>query len=533
MSAELQPVTKRRNPITGAWNGVSQAVYLGRRLIGKWFSVRWKLTLLYGLMCAFTLGLVGVVLWIVLARQTQDAIDRDLRSASTLITGASRIPAKGLYRTIPASKVPQSCQRVKDMALRSYCAKVQTALDNFATKIFSSSHGPGQFEQVHVLGPHDKAYLHPKFLQRPPDIILFGVILLQVLNTKKSLYTTLNIQGRQTRVFFTPLTLPAPLAAKKDLAVLEVFQVETTFLEILDVARLILLIVLPLGVLVALLAGWFIARIALRPIDRISRRVHAIGVSQDLSQRLLFRGPEDEVSRLAFTFDGMMGRLEALFNAQKRFVADASHELRTPLTAIRGNADLLRIAPADEREDIVGSIRRESERMSRLVNDLLLLAESDLDQQSLHLQAVDLNDLLEDVYRSAILLAGSRLEVAMDMPDQVTVQADPDRLKQLLLNLADNAVKFTPLGGTVTLALHAQADGACIRISDTGVGISLEEQQAIFRRFYRVEESRSTRGTGLGLAISASIVEAHQGRITVESTPGEGSAFSVWLPCAP
>jgi signal transduction histidine kinase len=168
--------------------------------------------------------------------------------------------------------------------------------------------------------------------------------------------------------------------------------------------------------------------------------------------------------------------------------------------------------------------------MSRMVGDLLLLAEADLDEQPIHRRRVDLAPLLMDVYNSAQLIAGDKVTVRFEPIEPVTVEADPDRLKQVVLNLVDNAVKFTPRGGEVTVSLIAQPSGALIKVRDTGVGIPPEEQEAIFRRFYRVEESRSTRGSGLGLAISSWIVQAHGGRIDLRSSPGEGSTFSIWLP---
>jgi signal transduction histidine kinase len=228
----------------------------------------------------------------------------------------------------------------------------------------------------------------------------------------------------------------------------------------------------------------------------------------------------------------MMDRLEHVFETQKRFVADASHELRTPLTAIRGNAELLSIAPPEEREVCITSIRREAERMSRLVADLLLLAAADIEERPVHLQRVDLREVLEDVYRSAVVLSDGKVAVECEVRQPVLIDADPDRIKQLVLNLVDNAIKFTPPGGTVIIGLAPEAGGAEIRVTDTGIGIPEEEQVSIFRAFYRVDGARRKRGSGLGLAISAWIVAAHNGRIEVKSEPGKGSTFVVHLPAS-
>jgi two-component system, OmpR family, sensor kinase len=312
--------------------------------------------------------------------------------------------------------------------------------------------------------------------------------------------------------------------------VLEIFQNTQTYDTIERTFDLILLLGIPLGLFVALVAGWWIARAALRPIERISRTVQAVGESRDLSRRIRFVGPNDEVGRLAQTFDGMMGRLERAFETQKRFVADASHELRTPLTAIRGNADLMAFAPPEERDLCLAAIRREAERMTRLVGDLLLLAEADVETQPLQCKSVDLDEILLEVHHSATVLADGKVSVVLEHADPVTLTVDPDRIQQLLLNLIDNAVKFTPPGGIVTLSLRAQETGVVMEVSDSGVGIAPDAQRSIFERFFRVEESRTTRGSGLGLAICAWIVSAHGGTISVRSQPGMGSTFAVWLP---
>ncbi len=526
MNIGLKPLKKGAVPIVGAAHWVDSAVLWTRGKVGQNLSVRWKLTLLYGLMCALMLTVVGLTLWVELERRTQATIDADLRA------GASQIAVDSLKQHVGTRfSVPQDCLGTS-VAVQRYCAQVRQTLDTFSTQIFAPGHVPGQFEQVQIWAPPFFPVIRPRFVKK-------GVLPLSDINphaffttiqSARSSFETLHIQHTVTRWLITPMPVPPELRQQQIQAVLEVFQVERTFLDIERVTQIILLIVLPLGVLAALVAGWWIARVALRPIDRISRRVHNIGVSQDLTQRINFRGPEDEVSRLAYTFDGMMNRLEALFKAQKRFVADASHELRTPLTAIRGNADLMRIAPPEERELCIASIRKESERMSRLVNDMLLLAEVDLEEQPLHLQKVDLASLLEDLYRSTVVLADDRLSVRLTSAQPLEIQADSDKLRQVLLNLADNAVKFTPDGGIVTLTLRPSGGGACFEVSDTGLGIAPEEEEAIFQRLYRVETSRSTRGSGLGLAISSAIVRAHRGTIGVSSSPGRGSTFSVWLP---
>jgi signal transduction histidine kinase len=231
----------------------------------------------------------------------------------------------------------------------------------------------------------------------------------------------------------------------------------------------------------------------------------------------------------------MLGRIEELFRAQQRFVADVSHELRSPLTAIRGNLDLLRrgaIENRDERDTALAAIESESARMQRLVQDLLLLAQADAGI-TIQKNLVELDTLLLDVYRQARLTAGGN-KVSLGSEDQAQVLGDADRLKQLFINLVDNAIKYTPNGGEVKLSLERDAQWVRVAIADAGVGIPAQDLPKIFDRFYRVDKARARDkgGTGLGLAICKWIAEAHGGRIEVQSQVGKGSTFTVWLPVA-
>ncbi|MBI3361894.1 MAG: sensor histidine kinase, partial [Chloroflexi bacterium] len=259
--------------------------------------------------------------------------------------------------------------------------------------------------------------------------------------------------------------------------------------------------------------------------------------ADDLSRRIDLPGPpNDEIVRLSAAFNESLERLERLFNAQRRFVADVSHELRTPLTAILGNVDLLRRIGADDR-DSLDAIQSEAERMSRLVGDLLLLAQAEAGTLPVAREPVELDTLLLEVYRQMRVLAldgGIEMQIAEE--DQARVLGDRDRLKQLLINLLSNALKYTPQGGRVTLGLARVNNWARLTVSDTGPGIPAEDLSRIFERFYRVDKARNRAqgGAGLGLAIAQRIARMHGGRIEVasEGVPGRGSTFSVWLPLA-
>ena len=267
-----------------------------------------------------------------------------------------------------------------------------------------------------------------------------------------------------------------------------------------------------------------------RPLEDIASVAGQITRADDLSRRVPGSERGDEIGDLARSFNQTLERVERLFRSQQRLLADVSHELRTPLTAIRGNVDLMRRMGEVDWTSL-DIIHDEIERMTRLVSDLLLLARADSGGMPLQAKVLELDNLFFEVYRQAQLLPKS-VELVVTAVDQVCVYGDPDRLKQLLLNLIDNSIKYTPAEGKVYLAL-AKADGwATVEISDTGVGIPPEDLPHIFDRFYRVDKARTRQqgGSGLGLSIAKSIAKAHGGEIHVRSVVGEGTTFTVLLP---
>ena len=230
----------------------------------------------------------------------------------------------------------------------------------------------------------------------------------------------------------------------------------------------------------------------------------------------------------------MMARLQGLFSVQQRFVADVSHELRTPLTAIRGNLDLIRRYGMDEQS--LAAIEGETGRMARMVDDLLLLARADYGGLTLELAPLDLDTILLEANREARVLAGQReLDIELRRLEPLRARGNADRIKQLLLNLLDNAIKFTPDGGRITLGLYRDGHEAVLEVADSGIGIAPEDRQRIYDRFWQADLSRrraqqSGQDAGLGLSIVKWIVDAHHGSIDLVSEPGAGTTFRVRLP---
>ena len=283
----------------------------------------------------------------------------------------------------------------------------------------------------------------------------------------------------------------------------------------------------------ALFGSWAIAGRALRPVVRMTQTAQTITLSQDLTRRIEMPTHQDELGRLARTFNEMLESIEAASSAQQRFVSDASHELRAPLTAIQGNLELLRrhqAMPEAEREEALAEVTREANRLSRLVADLLALARADAGVPLKH-RLLDLDEVMLDAYREARQLSQEQT-LTLDLFETVQVTGDEDRLKQLVLILLDNALKYTPANGHVTLGLQRLETGSKITVHDTGVGIPPEDLPHVFERFYRADPARGRDpgGTGLGLPIAHWIVEQHGGKITLESQPGHGTIATVSLP---
>ncbi|MCC7023674.1 MAG: HAMP domain-containing histidine kinase [Thermomicrobiales bacterium] len=289
------------------------------------------------------------------------------------------------------------------------------------------------------------------------------------------------------------------------------------------------------GLLIAAAGSMLTVTRALHPIADVTEAARAIALSRGFGRRLEPIRQRDELGDLVRTFNEMLGSLDAAYQAQRRFVDDAAHELRAPVTSIIGNLEFLERAPdlrAGEQATIAADVRAEAERLGRLVTDLLALARADAGQRVAR-GNVDLDRVVVDGVRGLrAMAAGVDLGIAALEP--VVVAGDPDRLRQLLIILVENAVRYTPAGGRVRVSLRRQDEEAVLAVADTGMGIAPQDLPRIFDRFYRSDRARDrdAGGSGLGLAIAKWIAEAHDGRIEVESEPGVGATFRVWLPMA-
>lgn len=457
-------------------------------------TLRLRLTLWYSAVLAFIITLFGLVIYALVAYNLQYQIDYRLQETAGSIIGASSVQN---VLDVKVLTVPQLD--------RFSASNIYVQIWQPDGQLFNSSEN---LVNINYTQPLD------------PDGIGKG----------QETWQDVWVDDAHLRV----LTVPIRAADRQILGYLQV----ASPVGPMDFAKRLLLIVLAGGevaaVLLAAVVGWWTAHRALSPLETITQAALQITRADDLSRRIPLPGEanHDEVSRLIQAFNESLERLERLFNAQRRFLADVSHELRTPLTAIRGNVDLLRrMGGADSVS--LDAIQSEAERMSRLVGDLLLLAQADAGNLPIAKAPVELDTLLLDVFSEAQVLS-HKVPVVIGEIDQVAVLGDHDRLKQVLLNLITNALKFTPENGRVTLALARVNDWARLTVSDTGCGIPLADIPHIFDRFYRVDKARSRAlgGAGLGLSIAKRIVQMHGGKIEVisEGIPGRGTTFTVWLP---
>jgi heavy metal sensor kinase len=297
-----------------------------------------------------------------------------------------------------------------------------------------------------------------------------------------------------------------------------------------------MLLLIPVGALLAALCGWWMARRAMRPVEALAEAAREIEIS-GLHRRLPMRGTGDEIDRLSEAFNETLAKLQASVEQMKQFTAAISHELRTPLTALRGQAEVALLEPPspDAYRRILADQLEEFDKLTRMINHLLTLARADAGEIRISRGSVDLSELVNSLVEQMEPVATSEnVELEAVAENDLSVEGDRDWLERAVLNLLDNAIKFTPANGRVALSLGHENRFARLEIRDTGIGIPADSLPHIFDRFYRADPSRSrhVEGAGLGLSLVKWIVEQHNGRVTAESSPSSGTCFTVWLPLA-
>lgn len=308
-----------------------------------------------------------------------------------------------------------------------------------------------------------------------------------------------------------------------------------TYRQSMHSLSMVLLLVIPVVLLLAVAGGYFLAGRALAPLGALAVKAREI-TAERLSERLPVEQSGDEFGQLAMVFNDTFQRLEDSFDRLQRFTADASHELRTPLTAIRsvGEVGMQETTDAASCREVIGSMLEETDRLTKLVDSLLLLSRADAGSVPLSRERTDLAALAKDVAECLQVLAEEKQQtLGVVAPQAVFAEVDRATVHQALINLLDNAIKYTPAGGFIQICVEAyRGTEAVISISDNGPGISPEHRQKIFERFYRIDKGRSREigGAGLGLSIAGWAVSANNGRIELDSGEGKGSTFRIVLP---
>lgn len=295
------------------------------------------------------------------------------------------------------------------------------------------------------------------------------------------------------------------------------------------------LMTLPFLVLLAAIGGYLISRQAFKPIDRLMKAANEISDGKDLSKRIGLENSKDEIGRLASTFDRMFNRLENSFEAEKQFTSDASHELRTPITVILAQSELAQSSAKtlEDHQEALGVIHRQALKISHLISQLLAFARLDQDRGKLEFTQVDLSDLAQSVCDEQKEAWASSITLSYEIQANVSTQGDPVLLNRLMSNLIENAYQYGRENGHIKVSLTQTQNENIFKVEDDGIGISKQEQEKIFQRFYQVSNSRTAneRGSmGLGLAMVQKIALLHKGSIKVESTINKGSSFIFRFP---
>ena len=463
-------------------------------------TLRVRLTLWYGTALALILIIFSTVLYVMTARSLRDAVDQSLEE-----TAAAAVRALEERGFLPLVDEGELMSQFPELA----------RIDKFF-QIFSPS------GTITIRSPNVKQHEMPLSRQA-----------LEVAYSGHTLFESAKYPKEPPlRLISVPIVYRGSL-----LYIIQVGTAMDSVEHTLNRLLLVLLVSMPVALAVSLAGGWFMAGRALRPVDAITLAAQRIAEG-DLTQRLTPPASADEIGRLTNTFNNMIDRLEMSFRQIRQFSSDASHELRTPLTVMRGETELALRRPRDPEDyrAVMESNLEEIDRMTRIVDELLFLSRADMGEVKMEHLPVPLDSLIEDVQRQASLLGQERaVQVVLRSTAPAVVSGDELRLRELFLNLADNAIKYSRSGGTVEMALTIEQGQARLSVTDHGIGIAEEDRPQIFDRFYRTDNARAhtKKGTGLGLAICSWIAESHHGHIEVQSKVGEGSTFTVWLPLVP
>lgn len=453
-------------------------------------SLRWRLTLWHLGVMVVSLVAFSFVSYEVLSISLREEIDRTLAERANHVADAMAVVPNQPIEGITASRTDE---------FRSPGVYLQ--ITNANGKVVSHSYNLG----IQELPLDTKNNSH--------------------LSNSVAPYSTISISGQSVRLYQQPLVRNGEVIGAVQVGE-SIANLEATLNSLRKIYLFGILFIVGLG----FVGGLVLASMGLRPIKDIERAASEIIRAEDLLARVQYSGPNDEIGRLVKTFNEMLSRLQSLFEVQNRFLAEAAHELRTPLAAMLGNIDLLARFHEDQerRTEAVGALQRTGKHVTRLLDDLLLLAQADAGWR-LRLEQICLDDIFLEVYESSRGTLDS-IQIELLACEPSCILGDPDRLRQVLLNLIDNSAKFSPPYSTITMELRCQDNQVLARISDQGPGISPQNMERLFNPFFRGPTHQTVQGAGLGLSIARWIVREHGGELNIESQLGKGTTAIITLP---
>ena len=487
--------------------------------------IRVRLTFYYTLIVVITFLIFGTIAFLSIEKQLFNSLDSTLKNETEWLQKFIEPKARRvkLNRELQRRKFLAEAESLKTFKLKpakeiDVEGKDSLELDSYWNQIYEHTLLSPKKQKIQIVDRNGEILY--KWGMAPEERLYFGDI---PFNTSKlatiydSFGTALRVSVSQNK--FSKIIVAYP---EEDIG------------NVLGQLFSILIYLVPLAIIFSVLGGWFLAKRSLAKVDEITKTARKI-TAQNLNEKIPIVEVDDEIGRLSRTFNEMITRLQHSFEQVKQFSADASHELRTPLTILRGEIELAlqNKNQNSENKRALVSMQEEVFRMTAIIENLLIL--SKVERGTLINEFIDLplapliNEIFED---SKMMAEPKKIKVVLETCDEVSIMGDPIRIRQLIFNLIDNAIKYTNQNGTVSLLLVKDEKNAHIIVMDNGIGISEEDQKKVFDRFYRVDKARSREfgGTGLGLSISKWICEAHKGTISIRSEIGKGTTFTVTIP---